>query len=331
MTEQQQLNILQYNVRKAKDTVMATLLRDPRVAEYDVLAIQEPWRNPFMSTTHHPAKDIFHLCYPDGDEEGPARVCFFVNKRLDHCAWQFKQHTRDLCTLKIRTAEMDTPDNELIVHNVYNAPQNSIGRESTLPWLKAQLEKHTPEEQIALGDFNLHHRFWGGPRVQHEEQEAKDLLEIMENLDMTSMLEPGTITYEEGDGRSTIDLCWTTLGMVDRIIKSTVDRDMDHDSDHLPISILLDVRTSLTEAKPKRRWKHLDTEKFCEELKHVMPPRRRPRTRLALDAYTQELADAISKAADKVLPLRKPSPKAREGWNAICTEALAETKRLRLV
>jgi len=39
MTEQQQLNILQYNVRKAKDTVMATLLWDPRVAEYNVLAI----------------------------------------------------------------------------------------------------------------------------------------------------------------------------------------------------------------------------------------------------------------------------------------------------
>jgi len=86
MTEQQQLNILQYNVRKAKDTVMATLLRDPRVAEYNVLAIQEPWRNPFMLTTYHSAKDIFYLCYPDGDEEGPARVYFFVNKRLNYRA-----------------------------------------------------------------------------------------------------------------------------------------------------------------------------------------------------------------------------------------------------
>jgi exonuclease III len=66
------------------------------------------------------------------------------------------------------------------------------------------------------------------------------------------MLELGTTTYEEGDGRSTIDLYWITLGMVDRIIKSTVDRDMDHNSDHLPISILLDVRTGLMETKPRR-------------------------------------------------------------------------------
>jgi hypothetical protein len=58
------LKILQYNVRKSRDTVMATSLRDPRVMDYDVLAVQELWRNAFMSTTHHPAKAQFHLCYP---------------------------------------------------------------------------------------------------------------------------------------------------------------------------------------------------------------------------------------------------------------------------
>ena len=63
----------------------------------------------------------------------------------------------------------------------------------------------------------------------------------MENLDITSMLEPGIITYEEGDGRSTIDLCWTTLGIINRIIKCTVDRGIDHDSNYLYISILIDI------------------------------------------------------------------------------------------
>jgi hypothetical protein len=37
-----------------------------------------------MATTYHLAKDVFHLCCPQGDEEGPARVCFFVNKRIDY-------------------------------------------------------------------------------------------------------------------------------------------------------------------------------------------------------------------------------------------------------
>jgi hypothetical protein len=146
MKERQQLSILQYNVRKAKDTVMATLLRDTRVVDFDVLAIQEPWRNPFISTTHHPAKDIFHLCYPIGNEEaGPARVCFFVNKRLDHSRWKFEQHTRDLCTLRISTREGDSADDELTIHNVYNPPQIMPDRQSAIPLLKATLEENAPK------------------------------------------------------------------------------------------------------------------------------------------------------------------------------------------
>jgi hypothetical protein len=39
MNSQTTLKILQYNVRKSRDTLMSTLLRDPRVMEYDVLAI----------------------------------------------------------------------------------------------------------------------------------------------------------------------------------------------------------------------------------------------------------------------------------------------------
>jgi hypothetical protein len=90
MNHKPTLSILQYNVRKSKDIVMATLLHDPKTHEHDILAIQEPWRNPFMATTHHPAKDVFHLYCPEGTEEGPTRVCVFVNKRIDGNRIQFK-------------------------------------------------------------------------------------------------------------------------------------------------------------------------------------------------------------------------------------------------
>lgn len=42
MNGQTTLSILQHNVRKSRDMVMASLLRDPKVHKYDVLAIQEP-------------------------------------------------------------------------------------------------------------------------------------------------------------------------------------------------------------------------------------------------------------------------------------------------
>ena len=95
------LSILQYNVMKSKDIVMATLLRDQNILEYDILAIQEPWRNPFMSTTHNPVPESFHLIFPQDTRDTLARVCFFINKRLNEITWRVKEHTRDIYTLII--------------------------------------------------------------------------------------------------------------------------------------------------------------------------------------------------------------------------------------
>jgi hypothetical protein len=100
---------------------MATLLRDPRIHEYDILAIQEPWRNPYTATTHHPAKDIFHLCYLAArGEEGRARVCFFVNKRIDHRRWRFREHSKDVCSLIIEPSADHQDQQSVTVHNIYN-------------------------------------------------------------------------------------------------------------------------------------------------------------------------------------------------------------------
>lgn len=76
---------------------------------------------------------------------------------------------------------------------------------------------------------------WGGPEVLRTEAEAEDLVEIMEDYNLTSILSPGTITYEEGERQATIDLCLVTLGLAYRVIRSQVDRGLDHDSDHLPV------------------------------------------------------------------------------------------------
>ena len=96
------LSILQYNVMRSKDIVMATLLRDQNILEYDILAIQEPWRNPFMSTSHNPIPESFHLFFPQDTRDAPARVCFFINKRLDETTWRDTERTRDVCTLTIK-------------------------------------------------------------------------------------------------------------------------------------------------------------------------------------------------------------------------------------
>lgn len=111
-----------------------------------------------MSTTHHPAKDQFHLCYPAAIKGRPARVCFFVNKRLDNTMWQFKSHTRDACSLQIQYLVDDQTRERLHIYNIYNPRQTTEDRESVLLLILTLLETHQLDDQIVLGDFNLYHR-----------------------------------------------------------------------------------------------------------------------------------------------------------------------------
>ena len=185
MNQKDTLSILQYNVRKSRDTVMATMLRDHRIAEMDILAVQEPWRNPFSAATHHPAKDTFHLCYPPDAEPGyPARVCFFINRRLDHTAWHFTPHGRDACTITIQRPKSPTGQSRLVIHNVYNPLRSSEETGSTLPMIQQLIEAHEAEDQVVVGDFNLHHGMWGGTKVRHADKEAEELISIMDSCNM---------------------------------------------------------------------------------------------------------------------------------------------------
>jgi len=90
--------------------------------------------------------------------------------------------------------------------------------------------------------------------VVREDQEAKELRIIMNRFALTNTLHERAVTYEERRAQSTIDLCWITLGLLDRLIKSRVDRELDHDSDHFPITTMLDMSVKHKDKEPKRNW-----------------------------------------------------------------------------
>jgi hypothetical protein len=128
---------------------MASFLRDPKVLEYDILAIQEPWRNQHMATTHNPVAQKYHLLFQKDTLEQPARTCFFVNKRLDNTKWRFTDHSRDMGSLTIQTSNKAGEAKEITIYNVYN-PLTTKYEESTLPILNEALHNRT-DEKIILG------------------------------------------------------------------------------------------------------------------------------------------------------------------------------------
>ena len=64
---------------------MAQFMRDPLVLEADVIAIQEPWKNPFQDTIYYPANQIYQLPYSTASDIGAtrARVCLYISRKID--------------------------------------------------------------------------------------------------------------------------------------------------------------------------------------------------------------------------------------------------------
>ena len=73
------MKILQYNVNKSKNKVLVGLLADPRVREFNIIAVQEPWRNPYNLTAYSTRDSGFYLV---NIQDKDSRVSTYVNKRI---------------------------------------------------------------------------------------------------------------------------------------------------------------------------------------------------------------------------------------------------------
>ncbi|OAT02150.1 uncharacterized protein BDCG_17412 [Blastomyces dermatitidis ER-3] len=191
MTRHQELQILQYNIQNSRDVVLASLFQDPRILEYNVLAIQEPRRNPFIATSYHPLKAHFQLTYLD---DNATRVCFYINKRIDPGTWSVSHLSKDITTLAIRDP---SSGRNIRVFNVYNEVRTDTL--STLAGAIDRLESY--KEAIVLGDFNLHHPLWSAAHRQARYgPNAQELLTIIENFQLQLLTVPGTPTHRWKDG-----------------------------------------------------------------------------------------------------------------------------------
>src|SRR5271168_4181134 len=130
-----ELCILQYNVQKSKDKVMVPLFEDPRIRDFDIIAVQEPWQNPFYISTYLLSQSSFHVVFP---LEG-GRACLYINKRIDLNSWTIAFHSPDLCLITLQL------DNLIIhVYSIYCEPPGSpriVDYNSPAPLLPALLER----------------------------------------------------------------------------------------------------------------------------------------------------------------------------------------------
>jgi hypothetical protein len=159
---------------------------------------------------------------------------------------------------------------------------------------------------MVLRDFNLHYTLWGEKGIRND-IEAEELIEIMKNFGLISIMPLEIITYEKGHKRSIIDLCLEFLGITAQVIRSRIDNKINHDSDYLPIAISINLRMPQITRAPIRRWKKMDGEIFQKALREKLPKLKRLNTFTALDYYTEKVVHAIWKAAEAATSTNNPT------------------------
>ncbi len=206
---------------------MISLFQNDNILDIDIIVLKEPWRNKRDQTIYHPRKDSFHLLYPESNK---ARVCLFVNKKIDQSTWSYTTDGSDVISL-----HLNLPDRCIHIHNLYNSV-NVEEVSTSIPILKHRLAAHPNEKHIVLRDFNLHHEAWRGARASKTLiEKSEELLIVTQRWEIEQTVPVGTATYREFTGESTIDLIFATSLLSESLNSYDVAGDFDHDSDHQPI------------------------------------------------------------------------------------------------
>ena len=311
MKDIETLTILQYNVRNDRLTTMIPLLADPRVQEYDVIAIQEPWRNPNMPTTLSSHQSGFHLLYRPG---GDTRVCFYINDKINPSSWEVSYPSRDMCSLAL-SVHTEGKTKLIHIHNVYNPSPisySSTNSPSTIP--EAQHSLESDGEHILLGDFNLHHPYWSGPSRPTQHAAADQLLNLVAEKELSLALPKGTVTWEARGSYSTIDLVFMTEFLAERLEHCKAREDIGQLSDHIPISTRLRLGSDILLPVKRRAFKLLDMDKLREAERRA-PRAPVLRTHNDIEEFTKTVQAFLKSVIEASVPWARPALEAKPFWN----------------
>ncbi|GFF96865.1 pol-like protein [Aspergillus lentulus] len=188
------------------------------------------------------------------------------------------------------------------------------------------MEQWRQAEQVVVGDFNLHHPYWGGLMTQRADPEAEETLQLIENFDLGLLYEAGTVTR---GSESTIDLSLATPRLQDSLVRCLPREDLDHDSDHIPLETIFAKPTLERTLPEKWKWELTDKERLHHVLAQNLPDLRTLTTKQDIDNATKAIVNAILVAVKESTPKARVSPRSIPGWTRECKEAQQLARRLR--
>lgn len=201
------LRIIQLNVRKG-DAAHDSLMNDTEILKGRLLT---------TPMAHHKwIKMIPSICREQG--RWPIRSMLWIRKNLE--AEQVPMESSDLTAELLRL-----PGRQILVVSVDVEGGNAQALMETCDMLrKAAMEVRRGAGQgvdvVIVGDFNRHDQLWGGDDISWLRQgEGDDIVDLMNDFALSSLLPRGTKTWRGGEFESTIDLALASEDLATNMIK----------------------------------------------------------------------------------------------------------------
>lgn len=317
------LRVLQLNVRKG-DAAHDSLMNDKDIDDAAVIAIQEPraWKAKGRLFTSPMAHHKWTKMVPSITRElgrWPIRSMLWVRKDLE--AEQVPISSSDVTAALVRL-----PGRQILFVSVYVEGEDAVALSETCELLQKAVRETRQRagevvDAVIVGDFNRHDQLWGGDNVSWLRQgEGDDIINLMNDLGLSSLLPRGTKTWQRGEYESTIDLVLASSDLATNIMKCAIVT-TKHGSDHEAIETLFDV--TVPEQQQRERllfknapWKEIN-ERIAKNLVGVP-------TEGTVQQQTDALMSVVNEAVHSLTPRAKPSPVAKRWW----TEDLTQLRRI---
>jgi len=312
------LRVIQLNVGR-REGAQLSLLNDEDIRDHSVLAIQEPTAIQLEDAllTVPMAQIGWVKMTPTENREGrwAFRSMLWVNAALD--ATQLPVASPD-----ITAAVISLPERQVLVASVYIEPGNNEIREQALAHLReiyhrTQSRTGYRTDTLFIGDFNLHDQLWGGNEISQARQgEADELIDLMGELALTSLLPRGTKTWQDRGQESTIDLALASVELSEDVLRCDI-HPTEHGSDHRAIETTFDIQVPTRLVKPRLLLKNAPWNEIRTRVSDTL-------SRAPLGGTVQEqtdrLMDAVTNAVHSLTPMARPSPYAKRWWTADLTK-----------